>query len=69
MYADAEGTIEAPEGVMKITKIAVKMYVTIPKDKRAETDRALGVFEKSCPVHMTLKDAIDISITSEITEI
>ena len=68
MYADAEGTIEAPDGVMRITKIAVTMHITIPAGKRAEAERALGVFERNCPVHQTLKNCIDITIDSVISE-
>ena len=69
MYADAEGIIEAPEGVMLITKIAVTMHITIPADKRAEAERALAVFERSCPVHQTLKNCVAITIEAVITEV
>ncbi|WP_144540006.1 OsmC family protein [Cytobacillus oceanisediminis] len=68
LRADVQGVIEAPEGVLKITTIRTKFNLLIPKGKRETAERVLNVFEKSCPVAQTLKGAINMENTWEITE-
>ncbi|MFD2925032.1 OsmC family protein [Halobacillus naozhouensis] len=68
MKADAEGTIEAPGGVMKITHIQIHFQLEIPTGKRPEAERALKVFERNCPVAQTLKDSVQIDYDWEIEE-
>ncbi|WP_163529109.1 OsmC family protein [Halobacillus ihumii] len=68
LKADAEGTIEAPEGVMKITHIQIHFHVEIPTGKRTEAERALNVFERNCPVAQTLKGSVQIDYDWEIEE-
>ncbi len=55
LRTEAEGTITAPEGVLKVTHIRVRHHLKIPRGKRAEAERALPVFERGCPVAQTLK--------------
>lgn len=64
----AEGTIEAPEGILKITHIQLHFDLEIPKGKRPEAERALSVFERNCPVAQTLKGCVKIEYDWEITE-
>ncbi|AQQ53446.1 OsmC family protein [Planococcus lenghuensis] len=64
--ADVQGTIEAPEGVLKITKISVKYFLKIPEGKTEAAERALAVFDRGCPVAQTLKGAVDIEHDWEI---
>ncbi|WP_261129660.1 OsmC family protein [Bacillus sp. Marseille-Q3570] len=64
-----EGVIEAPDGVLKITKIHCLYKLEIPKGKRESAERALGVFEKSCPVAQTLKGCVEFEHEWEITEV
>lgn len=69
LRAEAEGTIEAPEGVMKITHIRIHFDLKIPKGKRSEAERALAVFERGCPVAQTLKGSVQIDYDWEIEEL
>ncbi|QTN01364.1 hypothetical protein ERJ70_03350 [Sediminibacillus dalangtanensis] len=63
-----KGTIEAPEGVLKITKIAGHYDLTIPKGTREKAERALHVFDRNCPVSQTLKGSVKIEHSWSITE-
>lgn len=63
-----QGTIEAPEGILKITKIACHYDLKIPEGKREATERVLNVFEKSCPVAQTLKGCVTFEHTWDIEE-
>ncbi|UOQ92174.1 OsmC family protein [Halobacillus shinanisalinarum] len=69
LQAEAQGTIDAPEGVMKITHIQIHFQLEIPKDKRSEAERALSVFERNCPVAQTLKGSVQIDYDWEIKEL
>ena len=60
MSADVQGTIEAPEGVLKITKISCRYHVKVPEGKEDAAERALKVFDQGCPVAQTLKGAVEI---------
>lgn len=63
-----QGYIEAPEGVLKITRIDCHYKLTIPKGTKEAAERALQVFERGCPVAQTLKGCIQFEHTWEITE-
>ncbi|WP_174731908.1 OsmC family protein [Mesobacillus harenae] len=67
--AKVQGTIEAPEGVLKITKIDCHYKLKVPEGKRDAAERALGVFDRGCPVAQTLKGCIQLNHTWEIEEI
>ncbi|WP_162287831.1 OsmC family protein [Indiicoccus explosivorum] len=64
--ADVQGTIEAPEGVLKITKISCRYHVKVPEGKEETTERVLKVFDRGCPVAQTLEGAVDIEHSWEI---
>ncbi|WP_083844938.1 OsmC family protein [Paenisporosarcina sp. TG20] len=64
--ANVQGTIEAPEGVLKITKISCHYYLKVPDGKQDAAERALAVFEKGCPVAQTLKGAVEFEHTWDI---
>ncbi|MGM0845571.1 MAG: OsmC family protein [Bacillota bacterium] len=66
--AKVQGVIEAPEGVLKITKISCRYFLKVPEGKRDAAERALAVFEKGCPVAQTLKGAITFNHSWEIEE-
>ncbi|WP_090749312.1 OsmC family protein [Mesobacillus persicus] len=67
--ADVQGTIEAPEGVLKITRISCHYYIKVPAGKTDAAERALAVFERGCPVAQTLKGCIEFEHTWEIEEL
>jgi len=67
--ADVEGTIEGPNNqTIRITKIHAKYFITVPADQRELVDRALEVHSAGCPAHESVKDAIDITYSAEITD-
>ncbi|RNF39867.1 OsmC family protein [Planococcus salinus] len=66
VQAKVQGTIEAPEGVLKVTKISCHYQLKVPDGKQAAAERALAVFEQGCPVAQTLKGAIEFDHTWEI---
>ncbi|WP_083802828.1 OsmC family protein [Bacillus sp. SG-1] len=66
--ANIQGVIEAPEGVLKITKINCRYNVKVPEGKRDAAERALSVFERGCPVAQTLKGAVEFDHSWEIEE-
>ena len=68
MWTEAEGTVEAPDRVMRVTAIRVKYHLTIPHGKRDDAERALAVFERGCPVAQTLKGCVAITHEWEIQE-
>jgi uncharacterized OsmC-like protein len=66
--ADVEGDIEDVDGVLRITKIRVKYTLKVPAGKTGEAREALKVYEEKCPAAMSVKGAIEISDSAEITE-
>jgi uncharacterized OsmC-like protein len=62
------GTIEAPEGVLKITEIQCHYEVMVPLGKREAAERALQVFEAGCPVAQTLKGCVQFKHSWTIEE-
>ena len=66
--ATVEGRIEGTGRTIRITEIAVHYDLSIPAGKRTEADRALRVHPQGCPAHESVKDAIKITWTADITE-
>lgn len=54
---------------MVISRIRVRYKVQVPKGKRAEAERALGVHEKACPAATSVKRGIDIEWAADIAEV
>lgn len=67
--ANVEGRIERVGGTLRITEIAVHYKLTVPKEMREETDRALRVHTRACPAYQSVKDAIRITWDTQITEL
>ena len=61
-------TVDAPEGVLKLTHLRTKYHLKIPKGKREEAERAIAVFERRCPVAQTLKGCVTMEHSAEIIE-
>ncbi len=59
-WADVTGDIEAVDGVLKITRIAVHYMLKLKPDQQPEAEKAFEVYMPSCPAAMSVKDAIDI---------
>jgi uncharacterized OsmC-like protein len=60
--------VEAPDGVLKVTRIRMRYHLTIPAGKRPEAERALAVFERRCPVAQTLRGCVAFEHAWEIQE-
>lgn len=67
--ADVEGDIEDVEGVLRITKIRVNYTLKVPPGKTQDAREALGSYIEKCPGAMSVKRAIEISDSAEITEL
>ncbi len=67
--ADVEGDIEDVGGVLKITKIRVKYSLRVPPGKTGEAREALANYQEKCPAAMSVKGAIAIEDSAEITEL
>ena len=67
--ADVEGDIEDVDGVLRITKIRVKYTMKVPPGKTDEARDALKSYLVQCPGAMSVKGAIDIADSAEITEL
>lgn len=68
LRCEAAGTLSDPNGVLTITRIDVTMFLRVPKGKADVAKRVSGFFERECPIHQSLKAAIDIVIDCVITE-
>ncbi|HEY7585968.1 MAG TPA: OsmC family protein [Candidatus Deferrimicrobiaceae bacterium] len=67
--ADVEGDVEDVDGVLRISKIRVKYTIKVPPGKTAETREALKIYHEKCPAEMSVRAAIEISDSAEITEL
>ena len=63
-----EGRIEGFGRTIRITEISVHYQMTIAAGTRTEAERALRVHPAGCPAHESVKDAIKITWTADITE-
>jgi organic hydroperoxide reductase OsmC/OhrA len=68
LTADVEGDIEDVDGILAVTKIRAMYHFAVPKDKRAEAERALGVHKQGCPASMSVERGIQVSWDADIRE-
>lgn len=69
LVADVEGIIENVDGVALITTIRVHYRCKIPKGKRAEAERALGVHDKGCPASQSVQRGINVEYSADFEEV
>jgi uncharacterized OsmC-like protein len=67
--AEVEGTIEKVGNGIKITTIRIHYRLTIPKDKRAEAERAVAVHDKGCPATQSVTPAITVDWDAAYEEV
>ena len=67
--ADVEGDIEDVDGVLRITRIRVKYTLKVPPGKSGDAREALKSYLEKCPAAMSVKGAIAIRDSADITEI
>jgi uncharacterized OsmC-like protein len=68
LTAEAEGQLEVVEGKLLLTNINVSYRLRVPKEKRAEAERALAHHDSACPVSASVRRGIMIHWTSQIEE-
>ena len=68
LTADVEGFIEAVDGKPLITRIKVHYNLTVPKGKKAEAERAIGIHEQHCPVSQSVRRGIEIGFDGVVAE-
>lgn len=67
--ADVEGDVEDVGGVLKIARIRVKYTLKVPPGKTEEAKRSLAEYLVRCPAAMSVKGAIELIDSAEITEL
>jgi organic hydroperoxide reductase OsmC/OhrA len=66
--ARVEGVNEVRERIPVLTQITVHYALRIPAGTRATVDRALATHQDKCPTAQSLKAAVDIRWTADVTE-
>lgn len=67
--ASVEGLITGEGQTIRITQIRIRYHLAVPREQRAETERALQVHPGGCPAHESVKDAIDVQWEAEIEDL
>ena len=67
--ANVSGDIEAVDGVLKITRIAVRYTLKIAPDKRAEAQACFNTYLPGCPAAQSVIGCIDITHTIEMADL
>ena len=68
LTANVEGFIEAVDGKPLITRIKVQYQLTVPKGKKSEAERAIGIHEQHCPASQSVRRGIEITFDGDVTE-
>jgi organic hydroperoxide reductase OsmC/OhrA len=66
--ADVKGQIEAIDGVLKITRIAVRYTLQTPSDKHKDARACFATYLPHCPAAQSVIGCIDITHTLDLTE-
>ena len=68
LQADVEGIHEMRDGGIVLTRIVVNYRIRIPAGNRDTVERLLAKHQEKCPTAQSLKGAIAVSWTADITE-
>jgi organic hydroperoxide reductase OsmC/OhrA len=68
LTATVEGVNELREGVVTLTSITVHYSLSIPAGTRETVDRALSRHADKCPTAQSLKGAVDVRWTAQVSE-
>jgi organic hydroperoxide reductase OsmC/OhrA len=66
--AEAEGINELVEGIPTLRRVHVRYRLRIPAGSREAVDRALSRHVEKCPTARTLRGAVEVTWSAEITE-
>ncbi len=64
----AQGINEVRDRIPVLERIELSYTLTIPPGSRETVDRALASHQAKCPTANSLKDAVEITWSAEITE-
>ncbi len=67
LTADAVGEIETEDNVLVIRRIHVTMRLRAPEAVRGTVERAHAVYAMACPLYRTLRGAIQLTSSYELT--
>lgn len=66
--ADVVGENEIRDGLPVLTRVVVNYKLKIPAATRETVERALSKHQEKCPTASSLKGAVEVSWTADITE-
>jgi uncharacterized OsmC-like protein len=67
LTADVTGEVETEDGVLVIRRILVAMRLAAPEASRPIVERVHSVYAMRCPLYRTLRGAITLSSSVELT--
>ncbi len=63
----ARGEIEVENGVLIIKRIHLDLKFAAPQSEREKVERVHQVYAEKCPIYMSLRAAIQITTSFELT--
>ncbi len=63
-----EGRIESDGKFFRLAAVSVKYRLRVPHDKRKDADRALEIHSVYCPVHQSIQQGFEVSISADLKE-
>jgi organic hydroperoxide reductase OsmC/OhrA len=66
--AEVEGVNELVDGMVTLTEIRVHYTLRIPTGTREAVDRALARHREKCPTAHSLRNAVRVEWTADVTE-
>jgi uncharacterized OsmC-like protein len=66
--AEVEGVNELRDGLIVLTKVNVHYRLRIPPGSRETVERLLSKHQEKCPTAQTLKAAVAVTWTADISE-
>jgi uncharacterized OsmC-like protein len=67
LRAEVRGEVESDEGVLVIRRVHVHYLLQAPPEARPTVERVHGAYADRCPVYRTLRPAMQITSTYELT--
>ena len=68
MYADVTGINEVRDGLPVLVRVHVHDQLTIPGSSRETVDRLLAKHADKCPTAASLRGAVEVTFSADITE-
>lgn len=68
LRTEAEGFIQAVEGVLQVTRIHIRYRLKVPADRVEPALRALKSHPVKCPVHQTLAGCVKFELDWQVEE-